>query len=116
MMDLHPDEAKLARSLRELVLELETGAEDLETRLGWEDDRLAALLDGQKGWTVEEVFEVLAVAGTPPADFFGRVYGPGGRETEVDLVGVDRGFEESQRVVHEAVLRRLTWKRERSGV
>ena len=35
-MPLHPEELRLARSLRELILELGTTVEDVEGRLGWE--------------------------------------------------------------------------------
>ena len=105
-MSLHSEELRLAGSLRELILEVGTTVEDVEGRLGWEAERLSTLLGGRKGWKLTEVFEVLGALEQTPADFFGRVYAPGSREA-------DHPFEESQRVVQEAVTRRFTWKRER---
>jgi hypothetical protein len=129
-MPLHPEELRLARSLRELILEFGTTVEDVEGRLGWPTARLSALLAGQKGWMLEEVFEVVSMLEVEPSDFFARTYGfEKARTTEVvlkeALLGkeepphffdeiLDRRFDESQKVVHEAVRRRGIWKRERT--
>jgi hypothetical protein len=113
-MLLHPEELRLAGCLRELILEFGTTVEDIEGRLGWEAERLAALLERRKGWKLTEVFEVLSALELTPAYFFGRVYGVSLRETEaLTLSDMDNRFEESQRVVQEAVTRRFAWKRER---
>lgn len=113
-MTLHPEELRLANSLRELVYELGMTAEELEDDLGWEVERLSSLLEGQKRWKLRELFEVLKVLELTPATFFGRVYGLDSRDAEIlTLSDLDRPFEESQRVVEEAVSRRFAWKKER---
>jgi hypothetical protein len=132
-MTLHPEELRLANSLRELILELGTTVEDVEGRLGWEAERLTTLLEGRKGWKLEEVFEVLSVLDLTPTDFYALHYGFKAKRTaqavldEVLLRGqepseddfydevLDRRFKESQKVLQEAVRRRATWKQERAA-
>jgi transcriptional regulator with XRE-family HTH domain len=130
-MPLNPEELRLARSLRELILEAGTTVEDVEGRLGWDAERLSTLLAGQKGWKFEEVLDVVSTLEVEPADFFARVYGlQGERSAELVLDEIvlgreeqalenfydilERRFEESQKVVQEAVRRRTLWKRERA--
>jgi hypothetical protein len=109
-MTLHPEELRLGRFIRELILEFGTTVEDVEGRLGWEAERLSILLTGQRGWMLQEVFEVLSTLEMAPGDFFGRIYG---LETGPIMLSLaDRRFEESQEVIQKAVARRFNWKRE----
>jgi hypothetical protein len=113
-MTLHPEELRLANSLRDLIFELGTTAEEVEGDLGWEVERLTILLAGRKKWKLGELFEVLSSLELAPAAFFGRVYGlDSGVVEALKLSDLDRPFEESQRVVQEAVSRRFAWKQER---
>lgn len=112
-MPLHPEELRLTRSLRELILELGTTVEDVEGRLGWEAERLQTLLAGRQKWLLEEVFEVLQTIEVAPCDLFGRTYGLVMKKSRmISLSSTDRRFEESQEVIEEAVARRFNWKRE----
>lgn len=113
-MPLHPEELRLASALRELIFEFGTTVEEVEGDLGWEVEKLSTLLEGRKRWKLGELFEVLGALELAPAAFFGRVYGLDSSGVQaLTLAGVDRPFEESQRVVQEAVARRFAWKRER---
>ena len=113
-MALHPEELRLANSLRELIVEFGTTVEEIEGELGWEVERLSILLACRKKWKLRELFEVLKALELAPATFFGRVYGLDSRDAEaLALSDLDRPFEESQRVVQEAVSRRFAWKQER---
>jgi len=131
-MPLHPEELRLASSVRGLIREFGTTVEDIEGRLGWDAERLTALLEGRKGWKLEEVFEVLSALELAPAEFYALHYGFKGKrsaESALDkvLLGreeqpvedfyadvLDRRFKDSQRVLEEAVGRRASWKRERA--
>jgi transcriptional regulator with XRE-family HTH domain len=116
-MTLHPEELRVANSLRELIFELGMTTEEIEGDLGWEVERLSILLAGRKRWRLGELFEVLQALDLAPAAFFGRVYGLDARDAEaLALSDLDRPFEESQRVVQEAVSRRFAWKQERMEV
>ena len=131
-MSLHPEELRLASSLRELIHEYGTTVEDIEGRLGWEAEKLSSLLEGRKGWRLGEVFEVLSVLEMAPSDFYALHYRFKGKrsaesaldeillrgeaETEEDFYDevLDRRFEKSQQVLEDAVGRRAVWKRERA--
>lgn len=113
-MTLHPEEMRLTNSLRELIFETGATVEEIEGDLGWDVERLSILLAGGKKWKLGELFEVLGTLELAPAVFFGRVYGLDPRDAEaLALSDLDRPFEESQRVVQEAVSRRFAWKQER---
>jgi len=123
-MPAHPEERRIAGLLRELIVQSRTTLEDLETRLEWDPGRLTALLDGRQRLSFQDILEVLPVLGTTPSDFFAWLYGFDPKEASEDLGPavassspearlMDRRFEASQRVVRNAIARRLSWKRER---
>jgi hypothetical protein len=123
-MPAHPEERRIAGLLRELIVQSRTTLEDLETRLEWDPGRLTALLDGRQRLSFQDILEVLPVLGTTPSDFFAWLYGFDPKEASEDLEPavassspearlMDRRFEASQRVVRNAIARRLSWKRER---
>lgn len=105
--------------LRDLIALAELRVESMETRLGWEPGRLQDLLANRRGLAVEELVEVLPLLDLQPADFFARLYGlKEEKETPVETAAtsrLDRRFEESRRVVEDALARRVAWKREREG-
>jgi hypothetical protein len=130
-MPLHPEELRLASSLRELIHEYGTTVEDIEGRLGWETERLTSLLEGREGWRLGDLFEVLSALELAPADFYALLYRfkrkrsaesaldeillRGETEAGEDFYDevLDRRFEESQQVLQHAIGRRAIWKRER---
>lgn len=125
-MPAHPEERRIAGLLRELIVQSGTSLEDLERSLGWEPGRLPALLEGGSGLSFEDVLKVLPVLGTTPSDFFAWLYGFEPKESDEEGERpaastspeerlVERRFEASQRVVRNAIARRLSWKRERNG-
>jgi len=69
---------------------------------------LSALLEGRSGLSFTELLEVLQAMDTPPPEFFARLYGFEGNGAGQDPL--DRMFDESRRVVRNAVNRRLAWK------
>ena len=126
-MVVHPEERRIAGLLRELVVQSGMPLESLENRLDWESGRLPALLEGHLRLSFEDVLAVLPVLGTTPTDFFAWLYGfdprdPGtGGEAlassgnPTSQRGIDRRFEQSLRVVKNAIARRRLWKEERTG-
>jgi len=116
-MPIHWEELRIAELLRELVALSGTTAEALEDRLRWQRGRLGELLENRRDIPLGDLCEVLAVLDLTPADFFGRLYGFGARSSELNKATaerLDRRFEESRRVVTEALARRGAWKSERS--
>ena len=127
-MPVHPEERRIAGLLRELIVQSGITLDYLEKRLDWKPGRLPALLEGHLRLSFEDVLEVLPVLGTTPTDFFAWLYGFDPRETmevaERDtpvLSGsppaqgsMDRRFDQSLRVVKNAITRRRLWKEERS--
>jgi hypothetical protein len=127
-MPVHPEERRIAGLLRELIVQSGVTLEYLEKRLGWQPGRLPSLLDGQLRLSFEDVLEVLPVLGTTPTDFFAWLYGFDPRDaigaTERDMTllpgnasaqsTLDRHFDQSLRVVKDAITRRRLWKDERS--
>jgi hypothetical protein len=109
-----PEEQRITRLLRELVQQSGVPAEVVETRLGWEPGRLGILLS--QGIGFENLLDVLAELDITPGDFFARLNesnsngngGAGGRHGR----GEDRRFEESRRVVKDALARRSAWKKQ----
>jgi hypothetical protein len=125
-MPAHPEERRIAGLLRELIVQSGSTLEGLEIRLGWDPGRLTALLEGRLGLSFEDVLEVLPLLGTTPSDFFawlygfdpkdsGEEFGPAVANASPEARLMERRFEASQRVVRNAIARRLTWKRERNG-
>lgn len=109
-MSLHPEEMRIAGSLRELVLRTEAVPEVVEGSLGWRAGRLMELVHGREGMSLRDLLELLDELETTPSDFFGKLYGLGAPAS-----GPDGGarFAESKRVVRDALFRRRTWKKER---
>jgi hypothetical protein len=127
-MPVHPEERRIAGLLRELIVQSGITLEYLEKRLDWKPGRLPALLEGHLRLSFEDVLEVLPVLGTTPTDFFAWLYGFDPREAiaaaERDTPALsgsppaqgsmDRRFDQSLRVVKNAITRRRLWKEERS--
>jgi hypothetical protein len=109
-MSLHPEEMRIASSLRELVVRTETVPEVVEGSLGWRAGRLMELVQGREGMSLHDLLELLEELETTPADFFGKLYGLSALAP--DNAGGGR-FAESKRVVRDALFRRRTWKKER---
>lgn len=101
----------------------------IEKHLGWTPGRLADLLDGRLRLTFEDVLEILPLLNATPADFFAWLYGFDPRESGLAVAEaepkkglrisssqrvMDRRFEQSLRVVKDALARRAAWKRERA--
>ena len=121
-MPLHADERRIAALLHELVQQSGAPSGEIESRLGWEAGTLDALLSGRQGLSFEILLEVLPVLDETPGDFFARLYGFRPRSSEDEAVPKDgstngakpdRRFEESRRVVKDAIRRRSSWKDER---
>jgi len=108
-MPLHPEEMRIAVSLRKLLLQAATLPEVVEGSLGWRACRLHELLAGRDGMSMRELLELLQELNTTPADFFSRLYAS---PPAAELAG-DARFAESKRVVRDALFRRRTWKKER---
>lgn len=121
-MPIHADERRIAALLRELIQQGGASSEEIESRLGWEPGRLNAVLSGRQGLSFEVLLEVLPVLDETPGNFFARLYGFHPRESEGGegkngsngAARPDRRFEESRRVVKDAIARRSSWKEERS--
>lgn len=133
-MSIHSEERRIAGLLRELMLQKGVSAEAIEGRLGWQAGRLEELLEGKARLGFDELLEILPILNVTPGEFFAGLYGfePSGAgtgtaagevlwEVEEALDGgrqrvLDRRFEESRRVVREAVARRVAWKRQREAM
>ena len=125
-MPVHPEERRIAGLLRELIVQSGITLEYLEKRLDWQPGRLPSLLEGHLRLSFEDVLEVLPVLGTTPTDFFAWLYGfdprdPVAERDEPALAAsppaqgpMDRRFDQSLRVVKNAISRRRAWKEERS--
>jgi hypothetical protein len=96
--------------LQEWIRQRGVPLDTVEVRAGWEKGKLMSLLEGKAGFSFTELLEVLQALDTTPSEFFAQLYGFAG-VTAGDAL--DRQFEESRRVVRNAVARRLAWKRER---
>jgi hypothetical protein len=131
-MTLHPEERRIAGLLRELIVQSGAPPETLEKRLGWEPQRLWNLLEGDLRLSFEDILEILPLLGTTPTDFFAWLYGfdsknsvTAGAAREVgsaalagdslDQKTLDRRFDQSLRVVRDAISRRGDWKSQRFG-
>jgi transcriptional regulator with XRE-family HTH domain len=114
----YPDEQQILSLLRELMAENGMTAEDLENDLGWQPGRLSGALAGQKSIPLRDLFAILSLLEVGATEFFSRAYSlePGKPALfSMEQVTRDR-FEESQRVIKEALSRRSTWKRERADL
>jgi hypothetical protein len=130
-MPVHPEERRIAGLLRELIVQSGTTLNMIEKHLGWTSGRLADLLDGRLRLTFEDVLEILPLLNATPADFFAWLYGFDPRESGLALAEgeamtglrnssssqrvMDRRFEQSLRVVKDALARRAAWKRDREA-
>jgi hypothetical protein len=124
------EERRIAGLLRELMLQKRVAPPVVESRLGWEPGRLEGLLEGRERLGFDELLEVLPVLDITPGEFFAGLYGfePQDSGTAVgEMIAetrdsangfrqrvLDRRFEESRKVVREAVGRRLAWKQQRA--
>lgn len=128
-MATHPEERRIAGLLRELIVQSGTTLESVEQHLSWERGKLLQLLDGRLRLGFEDVLDILPLLNTTPPDFFAWLYGfdprdskpaepaaPAASATSAAQRSVDRRFEQSLRVVKDALARRHTWKRERAEV
>ncbi|HEX3557376.1 MAG TPA: hypothetical protein VIA62_29465 [Thermoanaerobaculia bacterium] len=129
-MAAHPEERRIAGLLRELIVQSGIPLESVEKHLGWEPGRLRDLLDGRLRLSFEDVLEVLPLLSTTPPDFFAWLYGfepgasvpanggtahkPGPGAVALGQRALDRRFDQSLRVVKNAIARRRLWKEERS--
>jgi transcriptional regulator with XRE-family HTH domain len=126
-MSIHSEERRIAGLLRELMIQRKVPAAAVEGRLGWPSGRLEDLLEGRVRLGFDELLEVLPSLGVTPGEFFAGLYGfdaenPIGELVEESDNGtdgfrqrmLDRRFEESRRVVREAVARRFAWKQGRA--
>lgn len=127
-MPIHSEERRIAGLLRELMLQKGKTVLAVETRLGWVQGRLEDLLEGRARLGFDELLEVLPVLDITPGEFFAGLYGfePQDSGTAVgEMIAetrdsangfrqrvLDRRFEESRKVVREAVARRLAWKQQ----
>ncbi|HVR96995.1 MAG TPA: hypothetical protein VMW27_10295 [Thermoanaerobaculia bacterium] len=83
----------------------------MELRLGWEPGRLATSLEGQRALTFGDFVQVLEALSITPPEFFSRLYSVDAEKLAATVA--DRRFEKSRQVVHDAVARRMVWKKER---
>ena len=126
-MAAHPEERRIAGLLRELIVQSGIPLESVEKHLGWEPGRLRDLLDGRLRLSFEDVLDVLPLLNTTPPDFFAWLYGfepgaaapanGGAKEPGAAALSqraLDRRFDQSLRVVKNAIARRRLWKEERS--
>jgi hypothetical protein len=130
VMATHPEERRIAGLLRELIVQSGTALDAVERHLGWESGRLYGLLDGNVRLNFEDVLEILPLLNTTPPDFFAWLYGfepgasvPAGtaepEDSRIERGGtalgqaLDRRFDQSLRVVQNAITRRRLWQEER---
>jgi transcriptional regulator with XRE-family HTH domain len=114
----YPDEQQILSLLRELMAENGMTAEDLENDLGWQPGRLSGALAGQKSIPLRDLFAILSLLEVGATEFFSRAYSLESREAvllPIEQVAGAR-FEESQRVIKDALSRRSVWKRERADL
>jgi transcriptional regulator with XRE-family HTH domain len=113
----HPEERRILELLRDLLVRAGLRVDAVEQRLGWEPGRLADLLESRRGMAIDDLMEVLPALDLQPADFFARLYGlkvePPPPVEKAAASRLDRRFEESRRVVEDALTRRTVWKRDR---
>ena len=117
-MNTREEERRIAKLLNELISLGDLPVAVIESRLGWEPEKLSALLVDGGALAIKDLLQVLALLNTSPADFFTGLYS---LDTGHDLAAAttsverkDRRFEESRRVVTEAIARRAAWKKERA--
>ena len=113
----YPEEKQILNQLREVIARSGMAVGDLESDLDWEHGRLGNVLSGQKSISLRDLFAILALLEIGVADFFGRIYGLDPREAAMLALrpSVETRFEESQRVIEEALARRSAWKKERGS-
>lgn len=126
-MNMLPEERRLLRLLREKLVQSRETLEGIELQLSWEAGRLRELLDESDRLLLGELLEVLPLLGWSPERFFAEAYDLEAEESlesfsaedeSSDVVPLeqkilDRRFDDSRRVIEEAIARRSRWKRER---
>ena len=114
----YPDEQQFLSLLRELMAQNGMTAGDLESDLGWEPGRLSGALAGKKSLPLRDLFAILSQLEVGASEFFSRAYSlEPSKPALLSMEQVTRErFEESQRVIKEALSRRSTWKRERADL
>ena len=110
-MSAHHEERRALGLLRQTLVQSGAPIEAVESRLGWEPGRLSASLEGQRALTFGEIVLVLEALSITPPEFFTRLYSA--EAEKLAATAVDRRFEKSRQVVHDAVARRMAWKKER---
>jgi hypothetical protein len=126
-MATHSEERRIAGLLHELIVHSGMAVTALESQLGWEPGRLVRLLNEPQSLTFEHLLEILPLVKTTPGEFFSWLYGfePKAAKSGEDADAfdstlwsqkslIDRRFEESRRVVRDALARRSAWKKERA--
>lgn len=126
-MNMLPEERRLLRLLREKFVQSRETVEGIELQLSWESGRLRLLLDENERLLLGELLEVLPLLGSSPQQFFAAAYDMETTEDSFESVMedepretstleqkvLDRRFDDSRRVIEEAIVRRIHWKRER---
>lgn len=110
-MSAHHEERRALGLLRQTLLQSGVPVEVVESRLGWEPGRLATSLEGQHALTFGDMVQVLEALSITPPEFFTRLYSA--EAEKLAATAADRRFEKSRQVVHDAVARRMAWKKER---
>jgi hypothetical protein len=129
MKEMHSEERQWGRWMREQVVQSKRPVDTLEFQLGWESGRLSQLLAEQQRWMLGEFLELLPLMGKSTEELLIALYGPDLSQESVALSLeplpeereptapeqkiLERHFEESRRVIEEAISRRTSWKRER---
>jgi transcriptional regulator with XRE-family HTH domain len=94
------------RLIRELLAELLLGSEELERRLGWSPGRLGELMEGRTAVGFADLMPVLEALGKPPVELLARLYNLSPGDFGLFLPSLSPRFEESRRVLREAIRRR----------
>jgi hypothetical protein len=109
------EERQILSLLRELITQSGITPGDLEIDLGWEPERLERFLEGKRSLTLRDLLIVLAMLEVSSADFFGRLYGFEIKEESLMPAeeATQHRFQESRRVINNALSRRSIWKKDR---
>ena len=113
------DERRIAGLLRELVSRSGKQMHQLEEALSWEPGRLTRLLDAPSRGQLGEVLRLITQLEMTPDEFFEQLRDQPGVVQESIESSTEEAenarFQESRRVVEEAIVRRNAWKAERSA-
>jgi hypothetical protein len=118
MTSIPSDERRIAGLLRELVSHSGRQIHQLEEDLGWEPGRLNRLLDAPGRGQLSEVLRLITQLQMTPDEFFEQLRNRPGAVQESSESSTEEEenarFQESRRVIEEAIVRRNAWKAERS--